>query len=261
MAAKKQTIWLSPTRLADWYNSGCPQRWKWGSEFEPVKTDDKLTPMERGTLVHSLLEGTVRLDASVDRLTASLHDRILAVKKSIVQETLVKEQMEQFELGSYSTGNGLIHVMWKRKLDAIVRLTNGSLAIVDYKTTGGNGWRTVDGVAPQALGLQSMGYLIPPKKLPAPLRKLKWPTTVLYMVCGFRGPAQVHRVDYSEEAMADFHALVGMAVRAMAPKVFPKFPSKRCLADPEKDGCPFAAMCYKVEGWEGQYKKKERYNG
>lgn len=235
---------LSPSSLASWYDKGCPAAWNFEQTWDLIAPDKFLTT---GIEVHRLMEGTAVEADITDGTTRNFYIKLRDMFNALGFEVLYRELKQEFPLTPKIT--------WVRRMDAIVRNPqDGTLSIVDFKTQWGNGWKAMEnGVAPQALGFQSAGYVYPsprkyfPKDWP---KKTPWPDHVLYIVAPLRGSVQVFDYGDEKDSRNDFLTAAKLAAASIQTRKFPKVVGKQCLE------CKFRQMCHNMPGWEALYKSK-----
>lgn len=248
-------IKLTPSNLAYWFESGCPAAWKFDQEWESLESKEWA---ERGTLVHSMMDGLVLRKDVEDRMALSFYDKLRDYWHDSGWKMLhdldgkpLNELKQKFKIAP--------GVLLSRRLDRIALVDDGRAAIIDWKTTPGYGWKSVvdsglNLVYPQANGFQSIGYLLPPPKdehekfrLP---KHFKWPRRMYYVVAPLRGAIQVIRYDWSEEAHQNFIHATEVAIPSIKRGHFPKIPGKHC------HDCRFKALCWQTPGWEDGYRQR-----
>ena len=128
----------------------------------------------------------------------------------------------------------------------------GGLIVLDWKSALG-GWKTFrigkeDYIAPLSKGFQSIGYVVPPPDNP------EWPKKMVYVVAGFRGPAQIFFYEYRKE---DHDNLLSAArllkVIIGACELDKHYPKVRGYVCHE---CRYKQVCYNMPGWENLYVKR-----
>lgn len=251
------TVRLSPTSLTKWYTSGCPAAWKFAQEW------DVLTPnihLVIGTLVHGLMDGQFSADKPEPdynpdwwQTAVTIYKKLLVFKADLgftVVRNSRGEPMVEFKY-EWDIARGLRYVC---KADALVYDSQGVLALVDYKSTLGNGWKNFilspeKFVVPQAYGFQSESYLLkPPKKVRSKLGlDDAWPERLYYLVGPARGPCQVFSYDKDKNEYANFKAALALAAVAIENGRFPKVKGKQCF------DCDFARLCYGRQDLDGLY--------
>lgn len=256
------TVRLSPTNLTRWYTSGCPAAWKFSQDY------DVLTPnihLVVGTTVHSLMEGSLSADKPPQdqfmppewwTAAVNIYKKLLTWKADLgftVVRNTKGEPLVEFKY-EWDIAPGIRYVC---KADALVYDNDGVLAMVDYKSTLGNGWKNfvLDAerfAVPQALGFQSESYLIkPPKKVRTKLGlDDQWPEKMYYLVGPARGPCQVFSYAKDKEEYANFKAALKLAAIAIENGHFPKIKGKQCFE------CDFAWLCYGRKDLEGLFAAK-----
>ena len=256
------SVRLSPTNLTRWFSAGCPAAWKFSQDY------DVLTPnihLVVGTFVHGLLEGSLSADdpqvppewwASA----VTIYKKLLAWKADLgltVVRNTRGEPMVEFKY-EWDIAPGIRYVC---KADAMVYDANGDMAIVDYKSTLGNGWKNfvLDAerfAVPQALGFQSESYLIkPPKKVRTKLGLndgFVWPQKLYYLVGPARGPCQVFSYVKDKKEYANFKEALKLAANAISNGRFPKVKGKACFE------CDFNKLCYGRQDIDGLYAAKAK---
>lgn len=247
------TVRLSPTSLTRWFSSGCPAQWNFSQNW------DVLTPnihLLVGNAVHGLMEGRydqTHPDSAADLI--GLTGEMWSSSVRIFQKLLTFKADLGFEVARNSRGEPMVefkyewrispNVQYVCKVDAWVRDMDGKLAVVDYKSTLGNGWKQLiigpdESVVPQALGFQSESYLIKP---PKPVRKKlglddEWPEKLYYLTGPARGPCQVFSYVKDKYEYANFKAALKLAAQGIQDSTFPKVKGKGCL------DCEFNKLCY-----------------
>lgn len=255
---RQHQINLSPSSLSAWWSSGCPARWKLEREWEPIIPDEF---MSRGTLVHSMLEKP-NSDAAVkgvtDTMAVTMYKKLHDLRNNMGLRILATELTQKFKLDYCE-----LPIVWTRRIDVLGQLPSGELVIVDYKTSGA-GWKVVpkgeDLVAPQSLGFQSIGYLIPnPNKTLADYGiglPDAWPTKILYLVVGMRGAPQMFSYEFSEEKLETFKLLIISAARAIYTCLeYDEFPTnygRGCI------DCKVRPVCFEELGWNERYKSRSK---
>lgn len=253
-------IRLSPSSLSAWWTSGCPAKWKYERGFESADPKDS-EALQRGISVHSLLEGK-SLSAEPDKITATMYQKLRDLVAASGFRILASELTQKFRLPIDG-----INIEFTRRVDAIVQLPDTRIAVVDWKTTGGMGWKTAimeeAVVAPQALAFQTPGYLIrdPSKRLSdyGIGTELIWPDYIVYCVVGFKGAPQMFYRQRSEEDEQRFLWLAEMAARSIymceTNDNYPKNFGRGCL------DCKMRPMCFNEPNWPTKVKEKERFDG
>lgn len=252
------SVRLSPTNLTRWYTSGCPAAWKFSQDY------DVLTPnihLAVGNMVHGLMEGALSADKPEPyfepdwwKAAVTIYKKLLTWKADLGLTVVRNDQglpLVEFKY-EWDILPGIRYVC---KADALVFDSDGVLAIVDYKSTLGNGWKNFilspeKMVVPQALGFQSESYLIkPPKKVRTKLGLTEdvWPERLYYLVGPARGPCQVFHYDKDKQEYANFKAALKLAAASIQNGYFPKVKGKQCFE------CDFARLCYGRQDLEGLF--------
>ena len=224
-------IYLSPTRLQRYYESGCPAKWNYEREWEPREKNEFA---ERGTLVHRMLSGDIDLSIVEDPLAHNFYRKLKDAELLMGFNAVERELRQEFPLTD--------DVMWVRVIDA-KGFIGQTQYILDYKTTGAVWKSLVEGITPQTLAMQSPGYLWSYEP--------DWPAEMLYLVAGFRGPAATFRYQLSEADRANFMEAVTMCASALKAGYNPKIRGKGCL------DCEMKDVCYDLPGWKKKYTKKK----
>lgn len=249
-------IYLSPSRLTAWYDMGCPAQWDYNNKWSTLETP---RPLELGSKVHKALEDPEKYgDLQDDRQAELIYNKLRSIRDTIIQEIIpingkYSEHFQRFEIAF-----DRFIVVWTRKIDVIVRLFDGTSAILDYKIAMGRGWKSIQSgggiVYPQSLGFQSIGYLITDPVV-VPAEWAGWPDTMLYLVGSMSASPQVIRYDYDKKDYHNFMDLLYLAAASIQESNkesgFPKRYGKNCLE------CPFSAMCYEAPGYKDLYKKRK----
>lgn len=249
------TVKLTPSNLTYWYESGCPAAWDFDREWEALGSKEWA---ERGTLVHSMMEGTLKRADVDDKLALAFYDKLnefwVASGWTAIKDLDGKPLDEVKQRFRIAPGVDI-----SRKIDRLATDENGKPLIIDWKTTPGYGWKTVTGVDytnvyPQAHGFQSIGYLLPPpadewakRRMP---KKLKWPKRMVYVVAPLRGAVQVLSYEWSDEDYENFVQATEVVSVAAKKERFPKIMGKACF------DCRYKALCHESPGWEGQYRRR-----
>jgi hypothetical protein len=175
-------------------------------------------------------------------------------------------------------------VVFKRIMDAVVRMPTGRLTIVDYKSSS-KPWKVIIGpdgeeVSPKAMTLQATGYLLPPPEpesltLKPPgkpevwLRQDNWPRQVLFINAPAQGDARWFLYNHSQ---ADETAFLLFA-KNMATLTQLATDDEHAMKNrgDHCDGrwvgakgqvygwaCPWLERCYQQPGFEKVYKRKKR---
>lgn len=230
-----------------WFECKCPAYWKFNKELVPKGPPNEF--MERGLLVHAMLEGTIPRNEVKDGLALSIYNKLLAARRGLGL-TIEKDKNGKplVEVRQKFKFPGVPGVMWVRKIDAICRDVHGNLVVLDYKAAGAV-WKTIEvgkeKIAPQAHTTQGPGYA-----LASPKTK-EWAKRIVFLVSGYRGPAAVPftytptKVDF-----ANLTAQVKLVARAVRDGNFPKIRGYACHA------CDFQAVCWNAPGWKKKYEER-----
>lgn len=202
-----------------------------------------------------MLEGTKEVKDVTDTMAVTMYTKLANLRQMLGLNILAQELQQSFLLDYCD-----IPIMWTRRLDVIGQMPDGTLTVVDYKTSGA-GWKVIPSgetmISPQAHGFQSIGYLIDgPKKLAdyGIGVKARWPKKIMYLVVGMRGQPQMFEYVYNDEDFEQFRLLVVGAATLLKmyqdEESFPKNRGKGCIE------CPVRSVCYQEEGWQTTFKEK-----
>ena len=242
LSYQMKLLYLSPSSLNRFYDSRCPASWEFGRKLEAIGKKDEM--MDRGTLVHSMMEGTVPVSDVTDTLAKSLYDKLISLKSGLNIQITETEVWQEFEI--------IPGVIWQRKIDGIGMEQGGKKILADYKT--GGAWKVIPSkngsvASPKSMGFQAIGYLIPPPQVK------DWPKQVIFLVAPYRGAPQIFRYNYNKKdhnnlllAIQHFKESVELF---QASGYFPKVRGYPC------ENCDFVAPCYEEDGWTDKFKKKE----
>mgnify|MGYP001567820412 CR=1 FL=1 len=245
--SSKNEIKLSPSSLAYLFESKCPAAYDFSKRLEyigPERPEDEY--MKRGLLVHSLMQGAIKTYEVKDRYANSLYEKLIAIKRQHKIETQEVELWQDFKI--------IPRVSWRRRLDVIGHTSNRRI-ILDWKTAAG-AWKKVDSniglVPPQSMGIQAIGYLIPPPKVE------NWPTELWFVVVSYKGPAEIFKYYYNEKDHKNLLLAITVArdmIEFFNINGYPKIRGKACLS------CSYREPCYEVYGWEKSFEMKELHKG
>jgi len=242
-------IYLSPSSLTRWFNQydldgklfHCPAAWDYGRKYERLEPQPIA---EQGIAVHKLLEGSLAPSDVTDTQTLTMFTKIAEVREMLGLTILHAEVRQEIKL--------LVGVTLVRIIDAIAKTKGGDFVLLDYKSTPGNGWKVMpNSIAPQSLGFQSPGYLMPPSLDKTKVLGLKtWPKTILYLIGPARGPAQYFTYESSAEDFVHFTKAAAQVAYVIRKNTFPKVKGKHCL------NCPFQGPCYDLPDWRAALREK-----
>ena len=244
MAKQKPKLYLSPSSLGYFYESRCPAAWHYNTKLIPIGEVNEA--MARGTLVHALLEGTISLGDVTDQKAAMLYDKINSIRSSMNIQIDQTEIWQEFEI--------IPGVIWRRRLDAIGSVSGYRTTIIDYKTAGG-GWKTIpigdNVISPQSLGFQSIGYAVPMPGVK------NWPVQVMFIVAGYRGPAQIFTYTYNKVDHKNLLDAIRLVKTAYDTNSFPKVRGYACAGSSTEPPCPFLAPCFNEPNWAAKFTEKK----
>lgn len=247
---------LSPTTLANWYKSGCPAAWAFSRAFTQIEPNIHL---QLGLAVHDLMQGLALpkdfpdgLGKTAVTICAKLNDLKTTLGLTAVLDGQGKAIVERKYEWEVRPG-----VQYVCKIDLLAETPEGESVIVDWKSTLGNGWKSLiadetHSFVPQALTFQSISYLLPPDAAAQaacglPLER-SWPKKLLYLVGPARGPCQLFEYRPHEEDYANFQIALELAAVAIRAGAFPKVHGRHCFE------CEWRDPCYQVEGWEQRFR-------
>lgn len=138
-------------------------------------------------------------------------------------------------------------ITFRRIIDAGGEISYGDPVLIDYKTATWP-WETKGGMTAKASGFQGTIYLLPPADL-GPFTR--WPEMMDYLVAPERGQDQIFTYMRNEADESNLVDAVAMVEEGVAKKRFPKQQGFGCKY------CPFYDMCYRTDGWQKKYKRKE----
>ena len=244
MTKKKKQLRLSPSSLSNWYYGKCPQAWKFDRSYQVVDGGVN-EAMERGSLVHSMLEGKTDPAAVTDNKAITLYQKLNDIRTRLGITITDVEKWQTFPV--------MENVIWARKIDAMATFPTGEKILIDYKTSGGK-WKVVDSksafVSPQALGFQGIGYLLPPPDIK------DWPTKVIFLVASWAKTPQIFEVDYSDEERDNLLNAITIVKNCVLQDLdVVKVRGYHCF------NCNYQEICYESPKYESLYKAKRTYKG
>lgn len=252
---KLAPVRLSPTALMAWYKLGCPAAWAFSRAFTQNEPNIHL---QLGTAVHDLMQGIPLpkdfpegLGKTAVTIADKMNDLKTTLGLTVVLDTYnlpLVERKYEWEI--------LPGIQYVCKIDLLAVTQDQETVIVDWKSTLGNGWRSITAdedhiFFPQVFTFQSVSYLVPPSLviqtdlLPG---ELAWPKKLLYIVGPARGPCQLFEYHPREEDYANFKIALQLAAHAIRAGNFPKVHGRHCLE------CEWREPCYQVEGWEQRFR-------
>jgi hypothetical protein len=269
MATKQPLVYLSPTGIQD--SLICPARLYFSQSWERRKESDNF-----GSQVHRHMKDGTGFDAKADFASVEPILRKLREMEKMFGYTVLGREVEQV----YELYPG---VVFKRIMDAIVRMPTGRLTIVDYKSSS-KPWKVIIGqsgeeVSPKAMTLQGAGYLLPPAHevlLPLGsgkdtiyLDKNNWPRQALFINAPAQGDARwflYPRNELDEGSFLRFAVDAAKTVASTADEAHAlKNRGDHCDgrwvgAKGQEYGwaCPWLERCYQQPNYERVYKKKRR---
>ena len=262
---KSKLVYISPTGLQSWLE--CPAKLWYSQAWERRKQEDNF-----GSQAHRHMESGTPFDAKKDFPKVEPILRKLRELENQLGYTVLGREVEQ-------TWEMFSGVVFKRILDAVVRLPTGRLAIVDYKSSS-KPWKTVkdrhgESVAPKARTLQAAGYVLPPPEaaefivIPGgTVRYDNWPDRVLFLNAPESGDARwfmYERNSEDEEAFRQLSAIASLNMKEGTAEYLIKNRGDQC--DGRWTGakgqvygwqCSWLEMCWEQRGWEKLYRKKKR---
>lgn len=246
---------LSPTSLMAWYKLGCPAAWAFSRAFTRNEPNIHL---QLGTAVHELMQGQPLAEdfpEGLGKTAAAIADKMNDLKTMLGLTVLldnyalpIVERKYEWEI--------VPGIQYVCKIDMLALTPEDETVVVDWKSTLGNGWRSImadedHNFFPQVLTFQSVSYLIPPSQAVQaefiPLN-VPWPKKLLYVVGPARGPCQLFEYRPREEDYANFKIALQLAADAIRNGAFPKVHGRHCLE------CEWREPCYQVEGWEQRFR-------
>jgi len=274
---KSDKVYISPTGLQAWLE--CPAKLRYSQAWERKEQEDNF-----GSQAHRHMENNTPFNAKKDFPKVEPILRKLRELENQLGYTVLGREVEQsWEL--------FPNVVFKRILDAVVRLPTGRLAIVDYKSSS-KPWKTFknkggEQVAPKARTLQAAGYMLPPPE-DAPSLDLQdsaqgnpknhhgwihlcsknWPGRVLFLNGPESGDARwfmYERNEDDEEAFRQLAAIASGTLVGGSADYLIKNRGDQCDgrwtgAKGQTYGwaCPWLEMCWEQRGWTKLYQKRKR---
>jgi len=270
---KSKLVYISPTGLQSWLE--CPAKLWYSQAWERREQEDNF-----GSQAHRHMESGTPFDAKKDFPKVEPILRKLRELEMQLGYTVLGREVEQ-------TWEMFPGVMFKRILDAMVRLPAGRFAIVDYKSSS-KPWKVIRGcvtkrgktvelsdIAPKARTLQAAGYTLPPPKdctFMSPngftLLSSEWPDRVLFLNAPESGDARwfmYERNQADEEAFRQLAAIASLSMKGGTADYLIKNRGDQC--DGRWTGakgqvygwqCPWLEMCWEQRGWKNLYRKKKR---
>ena len=227
------TIYLSPSSISSFFELKCPAAWKYSREWQFL--EEEAIRFKQGTDAHALMEGKIEPESIEDATVLKYYDKLSEARRRLEIETIATELWQEFEI--------VKGVVFRRKIDLLARV-KGHRMVVDWKTSGG-GWKAFEGITPQVLGFQSIGYLIPPPDVE------DWPKQLMYVVATAWGPVKTFTYTYNKEDHKNLLDAIQIIKQAHTAKRFPKVKGYTC------GGCDYRFVCYETDGWESRYKAKD----
>jgi len=266
---KSKLVYISPTGLQSWLE--CPAKLWYSQAWERRKQEDNF-----GSQAHRHMESGTLFDAKKDfPKVEPILRKLRELEKQLGYTVLGREVEQTWEMFS--------GVVFKRILDAVVRLPTGRLAIVDYKSSS-KPWKTIkdgrgEAVAPKARTLQAAGYVLPPpegvdltnfcKIEPLVLKHNTWPDRVLFLNAPESGDARWFMYERDAEDECNFVHLARIASDEIVMMNDAGYPIRN--RGDQCDGrwtgakgqvygwqCPWLEMCWEQRGWKNLYRKKKR---
>lgn len=253
---------LSPTSLTNWFYNRCPAAWKYSQDYELREPSIHLRV---GTMVHNLMEGlavgeALRLDSDAAKSAVPIYQKLIDMKSNLGLQVIFDHDKNPY-IERKQVWRIAPYVDFVTKIDCLCWDENGLPVVVDWKSTLGNGWKTMplgtDGTdrffTPQMHGFQSVAYLVP--RPPRLLREtkidgMKWPSRMLYLVGPARGPVQVFSYSWNEGDYANFKQALQLVSQAVAGGRFPKVYGKHCFE------CEYKGPCLEPLGWQADYLRR-----
>lgn len=233
-------IYLSPSRISRWFEGKCPASWDFSNRFKDTKYNEV---RDRGISVHELLEGkkTEELTFPPDILALRMVEAINNHLNRLPIKIIKKELHERFRLPGTS-------VVLTRKIDVVGSLDRVPI-ILDYKTTI-LGWKSSGNITPQAMGIQSMCYLV---KSPHTYDGLaKWPNRIYFLVVDIKCNTKMVEFIPTKADWNNFDLMIRTLPRSLAAYEkfgYPKNYGKHCLS------CDFYQPCHKLSPWSDRFEK------
>lgn len=216
-------------------------------------------------MVHNLMEGqldawsAIAHDAEAAKAAVPIFHKVVDMKSNLGLQ-VVLDWRKQPVIERKQVWRIAPFIDFVTKIDCLCIDDQGEYLIIDWKSTLGNGWKTMVihetlSFTPQAHGFQSISYLIP---RPARLLKnlgvdgLTWPKKMLYIVGPARGPVQVFPYSWNEGDYANFKEALKLVSQAVAGGRFPKVFDKHC------HDCEYKGPCLTPLGWQTAYQRRRK---
>lgn len=272
MKKQSKLVYLSPTGLQEWLK--CPARLWWAQDRERREQEDNF-----GSNVHRRMEDGSEYDAAADfEQVKAILPKMRQMERDLGYAVLAREAELRCPLPEAGDD-----VVLTRRFDAVVRMPNKTLALVDYKSCS-KPWATVvtpgGVVAPKARTLQGAGYLLPPPGdynwmvgRNFDIDSRDWPRKMLFLM----GPAEgepnwwiYERNAEDEAAFLDVARWAAESIRIARATGRVNRAGRGEECDNRRVGyrgqvygwaCPWLEVCYDRPGWKKSFKRKVREHG